>query len=139
MLAQWLELQGGANIEERLERLEGALFSAGLKSEDTASLITDLMQLPVGTRYPPLTLTPEQKRRRLLAALSGWLSGAARKQPAVSVVEDLHWLDPSTLELQQLLVEQGATVPLMLLFTARPEFHTPWPLVVIIPTSPSTA
>jgi tetratricopeptide (TPR) repeat protein len=44
------------------------------------------------------------------------------------VVEDLHWLDPSTLELQQLLAEQGATVPLMLLYTARPEFRLQWPL-----------
>jgi tetratricopeptide (TPR) repeat protein len=52
--------------------------------------------------------------------------GASRLQPAVSVVEDLHWLDPSTLELQQLLVEEGATVPLMLLYTARPQFRIPW-------------
>jgi class 3 adenylate cyclase/tetratricopeptide (TPR) repeat protein len=128
MLSQWLELQDGGNTEDRLERLERALSSAGLKSEDAAPPIAELLQLPVGGRYPPLMLTPEQKRRRLLAALSGWLSGAARLQPAVCVVEDLHWLDPSTLELQQLLVEQGATVPLMLLYTARPEFHAPWAL-----------
>jgi predicted ATPase len=44
------------------------------------------------------------------------------------VVEDLHWLDPSTLELLRLLVEQGATAPLMLLYTARPEFHASWPM-----------
>jgi len=44
------------------------------------------------------------------------------------VVEDLHWLDPSTLELLQLLAEQGATVPLMLLYTARPQFRAPWPM-----------
>jgi tetratricopeptide (TPR) repeat protein len=44
------------------------------------------------------------------------------------VVEDLHWLDPSTLELEQLLAEQGVTVPLMLICTARPEFHAPWPM-----------
>ena len=44
------------------------------------------------------------------------------------VVEDLHWLDPSTLELEQLLAEQGATVPLMLLYAARPEFRAPWPM-----------
>ena len=43
------------------------------------------------------------------------------------VVEDLHWLDPSSLELQQLLAEQGAIAPLMLLYTARPEFRQPWP------------
>jgi predicted ATPase len=49
-------------------------------------------------------------------------------QPLAMVVEDLHWLDPSTLELLQLLAEQGANVPLMLLYTARPEFRAPWPM-----------
>jgi predicted ATPase len=60
--------------------------------------------------------------------LSEWVLGAARLQPMVMVVEDLHWLDPSSLELQQLLAEQGAIAPLMLLYTARPEFRQPWPL-----------
>src|SRR5215467_11066098 len=86
------------------------------------------MQLPTGERYPASALTAEQKRRRLLAALSQWVLGAARLQPLVMVVEDLHWLDPSTLELQQLLAEQGATAPLMLLYTARLEFRVPWPM-----------
>ena len=128
MLSQWLELQGGANAEEQCERLERALASAGLKVTEIAPLIADLLQLPAGERYPALTLTAEEKRRRLLAALSGWVLGAARLQPLVMVVEDLHWLDPSTLELLQLLAEQGATVPLMLLYTARPEFRAPWPM-----------
>jgi tetratricopeptide (TPR) repeat protein len=54
--------------------------------------------------------------------------GGMRLQPMVMVVEDLHWLDPSSLELQQLLAEQGAIARLMLLYTARPEFRQPWPL-----------
>jgi tetratricopeptide (TPR) repeat protein len=45
----------------------------------------------------------------------------------VIALEDLHWADPSTVELQKLLVEQGATAPLMLLYTARPQFRAPWP------------
>ena len=114
--------------KERLECLERALASAGLKPEDTAPLIADLLQLPVGERYPAITLNPEQRRRRLLAALTRWVFGAARLQPLVMVVEDFHWLDPSTLELEQMLAEQGVMVPLMLLCTARPEFHAPWPL-----------
>ena len=127
MLAQWLELQGGSSSDGRLDRLDRALASAGLKPEEVAPLVADLLQLPVDERYPAVTLNPEQRRRRLLAALTGWVFGAAKLQPVVMVVEDLHWLDPSTIELQQLLVEQGATVPLMLLYTARPEFHAPWP------------
>jgi predicted ATPase len=116
------------NAEQQRSRLEQALASAGLKVGDTAPLIAELLQLPAGERYQASNLTAEQKRRRLLAALSGWVLGAARLQPLVMVVEDLHWLDPSTLELLQLLAEQGATVPLMLLYTARPEFRAPWPM-----------
>ena len=70
---------------------------------------------------------PEQQRRRLLATLVEWSLGAARVQPTMIAIEDLHWADPSTLELLQLLVEQGATARLLLLYTARPEFHAPWP------------
>src|SRR6185437_1195096 len=86
------------------------------------------LQLPPDERYPAPILTAEEKRRRLLAALSRWILGASRLQPLVMVTEDLHWLDPSTLELLQLLAEQGASVPLMLLYTARPEFRAPWPM-----------
>jgi class 3 adenylate cyclase/predicted ATPase len=128
MLSQWLQLQDAANTEEQCERLERALAAAGLKVAEIAPMIADLLQLPAGERYPASTLTAEQKRRRLLAALNGWVLGAAKVQPLVMVVEDLHWLDPSTLELLQLLAEQGAMVPLMLLYTARPEFRASWPM-----------
>jgi predicted ATPase len=128
MLARWLELQDAANTEQQFERVEQALASAGLIVTEDTPLIADLLQLPAGDRYPASTLTAGQKRRRVLAALSGWVLGAARMQPLVMVVEDLHWLDPSTLELLQLLAEQGATVPLMLLCTARSELHAAWPM-----------
>src|SRR5207253_8897092 len=72
-------------------------------------------------------LSAEQQRRRLLATVVVWALGVARVQPTIIAIEDLHWADPSTLELLQLLVEQGATAPLLLLYTARPEFHAQWP------------
>src|ERR1700760_2343144 len=59
----------------------------------------------------------------MLARLVGWALETAHNQPLVIATEDLHWADPSTLELIQLLVEQGATTRLMLLYTARPEFQ----------------
>jgi predicted ATPase len=128
MLTQWLELQGEVGSDEQAARLERALDSVGLKIDEAAPLVADLLQLQVGARYQGLTFTPEEKRRRLLAVLTRWSLGAVRLQPMVMVVEDLHWLDPSSLELQQLLAEQGAIAPLMLLYTARPEFRQRWPL-----------
>src|SRR5262249_15265273 len=60
--------------------------------------------------------------------LVAWVFGVAKAQPLVIATEDLHWADPSTLELIQLLVEQGARVRLLLLYSARPEFRALWPL-----------
>jgi predicted ATPase len=82
--------------------------------------------LSIPAKYPPSPLSPEQQRRRLLATLVEWARGAARAQPTVIAIEE-HWADPSTLELLQLLVEQGATARLLLLYTARPEFRAQWP------------
>jgi class 3 adenylate cyclase/tetratricopeptide (TPR) repeat protein len=128
MLSRWLELQNAEDTEQQFDRIERALVSGGIKVADTAPLIGEMLQLPVGQRYSASTFSAEQKRRRLLAALSKWVLGIARVQPVVLVIEDLHWLDPSTLELLHLLSEQSVMVPLMLLYTARPEFRAPWPM-----------
>ena len=127
MLEQWLVGQGAKNAEERVSKLELALGSAGLRLNEAVPLIAEFLNLMLPERYPALLMAPEQKRRRLFAALSGWVFGAARLQPLVIVLEDLQWVDPSTLELIQMLAEQGAMVPLLLLCTARPEFRAPWP------------
>src|SRR5882757_1306734 len=114
--------------DEQLAQLEPRLALAGLKPAEALPLIAPLLNLPLPAKYPPSPLSPEQQRRRLLATLVEWALGAARAQPIVIAIEDLHWADPSTLELLQLLVEQGATARLLLLYTARPEFHAQWPL-----------
>jgi predicted ATPase len=71
-------------------------------------------------------MAPEQQRRRLLATIVAWILRTARAQPLVIVTEDLHWADPSTLELTHMLVEQGAMSSLLLLYTARTEFRSHW-------------
>jgi class 3 adenylate cyclase len=127
MLRQALEWRGHESAEEKLALLEPRLELAGLRLAETVPLIAPLLDLQLPAKYPPSVLSPEQQRRRLLAALVEWALGTARLQPAVITVEDLHWADPSTLELLQLLVEQGARARLLLLYTARPEFHAQWP------------
>jgi predicted ATPase len=98
---------------------------AGLKLGEAVPLIAEMLGLPIPDEYPPLVFAPDQRRRRLLATLTAWVLQAAGVQPVLMVIEDLYWIDPSTLELAQTLVEQAATAPLMLLYTARPEFRTP--------------
>src|SRR3984893_2422499 len=125
MLRQML---GEIPAEDQLEQLATRLMAAGLKPADALPLIAPILNLLLPPEYPPSTLAPEQQRRRLLATLVEWVLGSARARPLVIATEDLHWADPSTLELIQLLVEQGATARLLLLYTARPEFQAPWPM-----------
>ena len=112
---------------EALALLESRLVEVGLEPAEAVPLLAPLLKLPSLAKYPTSTLPPEQERRRLLATLVEWVFGAARVRPLVIAIEDLHWVDPSTLELIQLLVEQGAPERLLLLCTARPEFRDQWP------------
>jgi predicted ATPase len=123
MLRQFV---GDAPIQDQLAQLATRLTASGLKPAEAIPLIAPLLNLPPD--YPPSALSPEQQRRRLLTTLVEWVLGSARAQPLIVATEDLHWADPSTLELIQLLVEQGAGARLLLLYTARPEFHAPWPM-----------
>jgi class 3 adenylate cyclase len=114
--------------EQRFRALKASLAAPGTTPGAAVSpLIASLLELPAGAQASPSALPPEQQRKQLLAALVAWTHEIAKAQPLVIATEDLHWADPSTLELTQLLVEQGATAPLMLLYTARPEFQAQWP------------
>jgi predicted ATPase len=114
---------------ERLRRLEAMLTSSGVALSEAVSLLAALLSLPLSASYPPLTLTPQQQRQKTLEILLSWLSAEAQRQPVLLVVEDLHWADPSTLELLSLLIDRGAQARLCLVLTARPEFHPPWAMV----------
>jgi hypothetical protein len=82
--------------------------------------------MAVPAHYPKLILSPDERRRRLYAVVLDWLLSASTREPFVFVVEDLHWVDPSTLELVQMLAEQAAHAPLLVVCTGRPEFSPPW-------------
>jgi class 3 adenylate cyclase/tetratricopeptide (TPR) repeat protein len=115
------------SAEQRFATLEQSLRDADLKVEEAVPLVAEMLNLPLPDRYQPSLSPPDQKRRRLIAVLARWTFSLARLEPLVVLVEDAQWADPSTLELNQMLVEQCATLPAMLIYTARPEFTAPWP------------
>jgi class 3 adenylate cyclase/tetratricopeptide (TPR) repeat protein len=126
MLRESFHWHNNQNDEQRLAALETALATTGVELGTAVPLIASLLDMPLGDKYPPLTMPPDQQRKRLLGTLVAWTIGAARTQPLVIATEDLHWADPSTLEVTQLLVEQGVNAPLLLIYTARPEFRESW-------------
>ena len=109
-----------------LRTLEATLTTAGVALAEAVPLLAALLSLPLPAAYPPLTLTPHRQRQKTLETLLAWLHADAQRQPVLFIVEDLHWVDPSTLELLSLLIDQSAQTRLCLVLTARPEFHPPW-------------
>jgi class 3 adenylate cyclase/tetratricopeptide (TPR) repeat protein len=128
MIHQAIGWRGDESKEERFAQLERGLGLAGLKLDEAVPLMAEMLDLPLSSKYAPVNASAEQKRKRLFAALAGWIFWAASVQPLVIALEDLHWADPSTIELLHLFAEQCATARLMLLVTARLEFRAPWPV-----------
>src|SRR5215216_3238417 len=112
--------------QQKLRKLEGFLVQYGLKMAETVPLFAALLSLPLSADYAPLTASPEQQKQQTLQALLTITLRIADQQPALFVMEDLHWVDPSTLELLTLLVDQGPTARILALWTFRPDFSPPW-------------
>ncbi len=125
------QLQRAARIEhddtagQRLDKLEATLGLAEVNLDEAAPLIAELLSISTDGRYPPLDLTPQKRREKTLQALMAQLEGLAR-QPTLMVFEDLHWIDPTSLELLSLAVDRAPNLPLLLAVTFRPEFTPPW-------------
>ena len=109
----------------KLEKLE-ALLAHAAPSNDDVAFLADLLSLPVSERHPLPNLSPQRKKERTLEALIRQLEGLARPQPVVMVFEDAHWIDPTSRELLDLIVERVRTLPVLLIVTFRPEFQPPW-------------
>jgi TOMM system kinase/cyclase fusion protein len=112
--------------QHKLRKLEGFLAQYGLPLAETVSLLAPLLSLPLTADYAPLPTSPEQQKQQALHALLTILLRIAAQQPVLFVMEDLHWVDPTTLEFLSLLVDQGPTARVLALFTFRPDFSPPW-------------
>jgi predicted ATPase/class 3 adenylate cyclase len=112
--------------EQRLDKLEAVLAMGASRVEAVAPLFAALLSIPLGERYPPLALSPTQHRRRTLAALLDQFEGLARLKPILLLFEDAHWADATSLELLDLTVERVRHLPVLALFTFRPEFEPAW-------------
>ncbi|MBV9288182.1 MAG: AAA family ATPase, partial [Hyphomicrobiales bacterium] len=112
---------------QRLADLENTLKLVGLDPAEHAPLIAPLVDIPLPADRAA-NLAPEELRRRQLAALIAWFLAGARSQPVALAFEDLHWADPTSLDLMQALAERGHQAPLLILATTRPDFRAPWSL-----------
>jgi class 3 adenylate cyclase/predicted ATPase len=112
--------------EVKLEKLEALLSRIGSEILADAPLYAALLSIPADGRYPALDLTPRRQKDLTIEALSRQILTLARKKPVLFVIEDAHWIDPSTLEATHRFIEAIKTAAVFLLITFRPEFFPPW-------------
>jgi class 3 adenylate cyclase/predicted ATPase len=112
----------GESNEDRLDKLETLLAMGTDRVSEAVPLVAALMGLNGEARYGPLPFTPQQRRNRTLAVLVDQLRGLAKRRPVLWIVEDAHWIDPTTLELIELTLDDIQNARVDLLITARPTF-----------------
>jgi class 3 adenylate cyclase/predicted ATPase len=121
-----LRFEREESAPQKLSKLEGFLVQYGLPLAEAVPLLAALLSLPLTADYAPLAVSPEQQKQKTLHTLLTIMLRIAAQQPVLFVMEDLHWVDPSTLELLSLLVDQGPTARILALWTFRPDFSPPW-------------
>ena len=128
-LQRLLRWQPEESPAAKLDKLEQLVQASRLPVAEAVPLFATLLSLPVpAEQYPPLNLSPQRQRQQTHDLLVAWLVEEAERQPVQVTWEDVHWADPSTLEVLGLVIEQAPTVRMLNLLTYRPEFQPPWPM-----------
>jgi predicted ATPase len=102
--------------QARLDKLDMMLAQTSTSKQD-AALFAEMLSLPNDGRYPTLDLIPEQRRQRTLEALTAQLAELARQKPVLMIVEDAHWVDPTSLEAFGRTVDRIKALPALLIIT----------------------
>ncbi|NOT55639.1 MAG: AAA family ATPase [Deltaproteobacteria bacterium] len=125
-LRQLLQFGHQETPQAKLAKLQHALVAYRFPQADTLPLLATLLSLPQPEGSPPLTLSPQKQKQKTQEALVAWIMEEAEKSAVYCVWEDLHWADPSTLELLTLFLEQIPTTRIFTMLTFRPDFTPPW-------------
>jgi class 3 adenylate cyclase len=126
------QLRAAARIEPddrpaaKLDKLERLVVPSDVEADATVPLLADLLAIPTADHYPALTMGPELRKVRTLRALADQLFALAVQRPVLVLLEDAHWIDPTTRELIDSVVEPIGRWRVMLLVTCRPEFQNVW-------------
>ena len=119
-------IEAGDQNEVKLDKFETLLGHGTTDVEKFTSLLAPLLSVSTEGRYPPLEMTPERQKEQALEALVKQMEGLSRGQPVLMIFEDIHWADPTSLELLELTIDRAQSIPVLVVLTYRPEFSPPW-------------
>src|SRR5262249_49553069 len=122
-----LRFQAEDTLDEKFSKLEHMLCQYRLPLGESVPLFAPLLSLSLPeNRYHPLNLSPQRQRQKTLETIVAILLEQAEQHPVLFIVEDLHWTDPTTLELLNLILDQTPTASMLVLLTCRPYFQPSW-------------
>jgi class 3 adenylate cyclase/tetratricopeptide (TPR) repeat protein len=125
-LQRTLQFQPEDSTEKKLQKLIVGAHSRAPLQPEAIPLLAAVLSLPHPQDFPALTFSPQKRKEKTHEALVDWLCAEAQQQAVTYAWEDLHWADPSTLELLTLFLQQVPTTRLLTVLTFRPEFTSPW-------------
>jgi class 3 adenylate cyclase/tetratricopeptide (TPR) repeat protein len=116
----------GDTAEQKLDKLEALLVKSTPDSGESAPLFAALLSLPAGGRYPALPLTPQQQKQKTFVALLERFRGFAAQAPVFMLLEDVHWIDPTSIEFLDLLARHVWDLPVLVIITPRVAADYAW-------------
>lgn len=119
------DFDGAADPDAKLDKLEALIEQTDDAASETVALLASLMSLPID-RYPALNMSPQKQKERTLEVLAERIAAQAKSNPVLIVFEDVHWIDPTTLEALDHVIAAVARTRVFLLITFRPEFTPQW-------------
>lgn len=137
-LGRAASFEPGSSARAKLDKLEALLKPKATNAARDVALIAELLGVPEDERYPASAVSPQQKREMTFTALLDQLDGVAARSPVLIVFEDVHWIDPTSLDLLDRMVARAVTLPVLLVLTFRPELQPAWvgqPHVTMLPLS----
>lgn len=126
MIERRLGLEEGMTAANKLDLLEQFTSGRGVPLEEAATALAGLFSIPTLGRYPEIDMPPAKRLQWTIGVMAGLLLRSASGGPVVLLLEDLHWADPSTLDLLGEIVERQGDLPVLMVCTTRPEFTAPW-------------
>jgi class 3 adenylate cyclase/predicted ATPase len=111
--------------QTKLEKLDALLSQSFTPPQDRA-LFAELLSLRSDSLLPKLDLTPQQRRERTFEALTTQIASLAEQRPVLMIFEDIHWIDPTSLEALGRGIDRIKSVSVLLIITHRTEFEPPW-------------
>ncbi|MBY0247969.1 MAG: AAA family ATPase [Nitrospiraceae bacterium] len=125
-LRQAAGLAGEDSAPAQLHKLDALVASSGLDDRITVALLADLLSIRGDERYQLPNVSPDKRKDMTLEALVQYLQRLADHSPVLLIVEDAHWLDPTTLDLMTRTIDRIRQMRVLLLVTFRPDFRPVW-------------